>query len=346
MRRKATISAPPRIASVWIPTPLHRALHRSPRRQPGSCCGSRASRHFACYSRRCGGNTEDAAAVWGGLRAPFLRSHADPYCSRQGAGQWHWSAPAAEIAAALQQVATARARGDGRHRYRATHGVGAGASAGAGRQRRAGRVAASSFRFAIGRALGFNTVRSDQWSVVKAGTQLEFAGTGEGHGVGLCQLGADQMGIEGQGYREILAFYYPGTALGLTARGLDWRRIGGETVSLMTTQPGRDGAVLASAERQVKEIAGRYGWTPPVGSRSAYIRMSRLFAMRRASRDGWPRAPPAGESICSRRQSWVSAARSIPPSIMNCCTSSWKRRRRPQSRCGFAKAWWDIWSIR
>ena len=127
------------------------------------------------------------------------------------------------------------------------------------------RVSASSFRFAIGRALGFNTVRSDRWSVVRAGAQLKFVGTGEGHGVGMCQLGADQMGAEGHGYREILAFYYPGTALGLTARGLAWRRMGGETVALMTTQPDRDGAVLAAAERQVKEIAGQYGWTPPGG---------------------------------------------------------------------------------
>ena len=31
------------------------------------------------------------------------------------------------------------------------------------------RVSASSFRFAIGRALGFNTVRSDRWSVVRDG---------------------------------------------------------------------------------------------------------------------------------------------------------------------------------
>ena len=81
----------------------------------------------------------------------------------------------------------------------------------------------------------------------------------------MCQLGADQMGVEGHSYREILAFYYPGTALGLTARGLAWRRIGGENVALMTTQPDRDGAVLAAAERQVKEIAGQYGWTQPGG---------------------------------------------------------------------------------
>jgi stage II sporulation protein D len=110
---------------------------------------------FACYSRRCGGNTEDAAAVWGGLRAPFLRSHADPYCSRQGAGQWHWSAPASR---SRRRRGVARARRDGgiaiaqrtARGGRACWRLSATASF---------RVAASSFRFAIGRALGFNTVQ-------------------------------------------------------------------------------------------------------------------------------------------------------------------------------------------
>ena len=220
---------------------------------------------FACYSRSCGGTTEDARAVWPDLRAPFLRTHADPYCPRQGEAQWHWSAPAAEIAAALVKsqlrapaeitgIAMAQRSTSGRAQVLVLVGTGEQV-----------RVSASSFRFAIGRALGFNTVRSDQWSVAREGAQLSFVGTGEGHGVGLCQLGADQMGMEGHGYGEILAFYYPGAMLGLTARGLAWRQMGGETVALMTTQPERDGAVLAAAERQVKEIAGQYGWTAPSG---------------------------------------------------------------------------------
>ena len=220
---------------------------------------------FACYSRSCGGATEDARAVWPDLRAPFLRSHPDPYCPRQPAAEWHWSAPAAEIASALRQshlrapaeitaIAIAQRTASGRVQVLALVGTAAPV-----------RLSASSFRFAIGRALGFHTVRSDRWSVAREGAQLSFVGTGDGHGVGLCQLGADQMGVEGRGYREILAFYYPGTVLGLTARGLAWRRIGGETVALMTTQPDRDGAVLAAAERQVKGIASQYGWTPPGG---------------------------------------------------------------------------------
>ena len=218
---------------------------------------------FACYSRSCGGTTEDARALWSELRAPFLRSHPDPYCARQV--EWHWSATPAKIAAALKKsglrapaefagLAIAQRTGSGRAQVLTLAGTGGQV-----------RISASSFRFAVGRAFGFNTVRSDLWNVSREGSQLSFAGKGDGHGAGLCQLGADQMGVEGHGYRDILAFYYPGAAIGLTARGLAWRRMGGDTMALMTTQPERDGAVLASAERQVKDIADRYGWTPPGG---------------------------------------------------------------------------------
>jgi SpoIID/LytB domain protein len=38
-------------------------------------------------------------------------------------------------------------------------------------------------------------------------------GAGWGHGVGLCQIGAAVMGAKGYGYREILAHYFPGSAI-------------------------------------------------------------------------------------------------------------------------------------
>ncbi len=251
---------------------------------------------LACYSRSCGGTTEDARAVWPDLRAPFLRSHADPYCARQGAAAWHWSAPAAEVAAALgkshlrtpseiQSIAIAQRTGSGRAQVLAL----------AGADERV-RMSASSFRFAIGRALGFNTVRSDLWRVAREGTKLSFVGTGDGHGVGMCQLGADQMGVEGHGYREILAFYYPGAVLGLTARGLAWRRMGGETVALMTTQPERDGEVLVAAERLAKEIVDRYGWTAPTGVEIRVYPDVETF--RNATGEpGWVAARSSGRSI-------------------------------------------------
>lgn len=38
-------------------------------------------------------------------------------------------------------------------------------------------------------------------------------GAGWGHGVGLCQIGAAVMAVEGYDYRQILAHYYPGTVI-------------------------------------------------------------------------------------------------------------------------------------
>ena len=73
------------------------------------------------------------------------------------------------------------------------------------------RISAGAFRFAMGREVGWNTVRSDRYEVRASNGRLVFEGSGSGHGVGLCQRGADQMGLSGRRYREILAFYYPGT---------------------------------------------------------------------------------------------------------------------------------------
>jgi stage II sporulation protein D len=218
---------------------------------------------YACYSRNCGGMTEDSSAVWNGTHLPFLRAHPDPYCRRSAVPRWQWSIDAQQIAAVLRRarlqapeamtsIQIAQRTPSGRARVLLLTGAGEPV-----------RLAASSFRFAVGRALGWNTVRSDRWEVANSGGQVIFEGEGEGHGVGLCQRGAEQMGVEGHGYHEILAFYFPGTAAGVTARGLEWRRMGGESVTLMTTLPDRDRPVLASAERQVKEIGAQYGWAAP-----------------------------------------------------------------------------------
>ena len=218
---------------------------------------------FTCYSRNCGGTTEDAGAVWSDLAAPYLRGHADPYCTRNGVTSWDWKGDAREIAAALvkaglkapsdlQSIAISRRSPSGRASVLMLRGTQSSIP-----------VAASSFHFAIGRILGWNTIRSDRFDVGTAGALLTFRGTGEGHGVGLCQRGADQMGREGASYREILAFYYPGTSLGVSARGINWSRMSGETVTLESTQLERDRNVLAIAERTVQEIARNTGWPVP-----------------------------------------------------------------------------------
>lgn len=49
------------------------------------------------------------------------------------------------------------------------------------------------------------------WSI--KGDSVVFQVKGYGHGVGMCQYGADGMGRQGKSFKEILAFYYPGTRL-------------------------------------------------------------------------------------------------------------------------------------
>jgi len=60
---------------------------------------------------------------------------------------------------------------------------------------------------------GQEVLKSTVFTVKREGDGFRFTGRGWGHGVGLCQWGAIQMGKEGKSYRQILAHYYPGTTL-------------------------------------------------------------------------------------------------------------------------------------
>ena len=67
----------------------------------------------------------------------------------------------------------------------------------------------------IRRWLSPSCLKSSWFEIQKTlGSRLstfDLKGHGWGHGVGLCQIGAATMAIEGYSYRDILAHYYPGT---------------------------------------------------------------------------------------------------------------------------------------
>lgn len=61
--------------------------------------------------------------------------------------------------------------------------------------------------------LGYEKLPSLLFEVsVRAGVAV-FTGRGSGHGVGLCQWGARERARRGEGYRDILAHYYPGAEI-------------------------------------------------------------------------------------------------------------------------------------
>src|SRR5262249_48853229 len=70
------------------------------------------------------------------------------------------------------------------------------------------------FKLIVGRALGWNLLKSSRFTISRSGSAFVFRGSGFGHGLGLCQEGAHVMAQRGITYRQILAKYFPGTNLG------------------------------------------------------------------------------------------------------------------------------------
>ncbi len=198
-------------------------VERAVRETAGETLWYGARRALVFYTQNCGGESEDASQAWPGTRAPYLKAHADPYCTRHGEAQWHAEIAVADLERVAQSagwklpgridaVRVVRRTDEGRVLRLEFSGGGAGVP-----------VTASSLRFALNRALGWNQLRSDWYSVTLRGGVLDFDGRGHGHGVGLCQAGATQMAAEGHSAAEILGFYFPGTRVGVTAEGGVWQ---------------------------------------------------------------------------------------------------------------------------
>ncbi len=200
------------------------------------------------YHRSCGGEIEDASALEPDLHVPYLRRHHDVYCIRTP-DEWHAQIGKSDLARALGQpvttVTVAERSDSGRVQRLLVNNR---------------SVSATDFRFAIGRALGWDKLRSDLYQEEDLGDSIAFRGRGQGHGVGLCQAGAENMGEQGHSYREILTFYYPGTAVGINAQGLSWERLPGESLDVMTSSRADAALLLPAAERAFRFAVERTRW--------------------------------------------------------------------------------------
>jgi stage II sporulation protein D len=206
------------------------------------------------YHANCGGTTEDGHFVLGNNepRAPFLVQHSDQYCVRSGSTQWRSEVAKAQLQRALASdgivvpgnlhtVTVLHRTPSARVEF--LHVSGSSTIT----------VTALAFRSAVGRHIGWDRLKSNWYDISDAGNRVAFHGRGSGHGVGLCQVGAEVMGEEGHSYREILSFYYPGTRLGINAQGIPWQQLANEDVALLTTRPDRDRPLLGLSTGFVHE---------------------------------------------------------------------------------------------
>jgi stage II sporulation protein D len=164
------------------------------------------------FSASCGGATANLGKLWGGVTPPYLRGVADEYCEHEPHHVWTDVISQPRVLQALQtdqrtrverlvNLNVLRTDPSGRAELIAIEG-----------DRRV-TVKGWDFKIIVGRALGWNLLKSSRFEISRAGSNFIFRGSGFGHGLGLCQEGAHVMAARGAGYRQILAKYFPSTRI-------------------------------------------------------------------------------------------------------------------------------------
>jgi stage II sporulation protein D len=155
----------------------------------------------ALYHSTCGGETEDPEEVFG-KSYPYLKPVRSS-CEISPYWIWERRIPADEIEKALHIGAVSKMTISS---YTSTKRVKTVDIAHGGGMM---RLKATDLR----KLIGWSRLPSTNFQVTRDNGNFVFEGKGYGHGVGLCQWSALEMAREGKTYREILSFFYPGTAL-------------------------------------------------------------------------------------------------------------------------------------
>jgi len=162
----------------------------------------------AFYHSSCGGRTEASENVWG-ASLPYLKGVECQYClTSPTATIWEYKLAVNEIEERLRA---------GGHKLSGLYEIKPGAVNSRGRLKQVvllaskGSVAISGDQFR--KAVGYGVIKSTRFTVKSSKGEVSFSGSGNGHGVGLCQWGAKQRALDGFGCGEILSYYYPGTML-------------------------------------------------------------------------------------------------------------------------------------
>ncbi len=206
------------------------------------------------YTEHCGGHTENAGVVWPGAARPYLRGIQDDFCLSAGRQNWTAVYPITALAGAL--------------------GLPSIDAIDIGRRTATGRVAslmlngrpydAERFYLLGGRALGWDKLRSKLFSCQVRGHEIVFSGWGRGHGVGLCQTGAEQRGLAGHGFRQILATYFPGTRIGVSAQDIHWVSSKTDRADILATAATPAASLSAAADRALVRAGRLTGMTVSV----------------------------------------------------------------------------------
>jgi stage II sporulation protein D len=166
------------------------------------------------FSASCGGMTSNVKTLWGTPAPKYLSGVRDDYCHAGANSHWTDVIPSDRLAAALRsdprtdvgetirELIVSQRDQTGRAQLVSI----------TGRQKRV--ISGWEFKLIVGRALGWNVLKSSRFTVSRSGSAFVFKGTGFGHGLGLCQEGAHEMAQRGYNFRQILAKYFSSASVG------------------------------------------------------------------------------------------------------------------------------------
>jgi stage II sporulation protein D len=167
----------------------------------------------AYFGASCGGETANIRDLWGVTPAFYLRGVRDEYCDAGAHAKWTDTISRADLLRAVQtdsrtdvgnrldQILISKRDETGRAEFITLEGE----------HRKT--VRGWDFKIIVGRALGWNVLKSSRFEIARSGANFIFRGSGFGHGLGLCQEGAHVMAARGASYQKILEKYFPGTSL-------------------------------------------------------------------------------------------------------------------------------------
>jgi SpoIID/LytB domain protein len=202
----------------------------------------------AYFHAACGGATTSIEALWGVPAPSYLRGVRDDYCVAIPGRKWTDEIPATRLMKALssdprsdvggriEDLVVTKRDASGRAELITVEGE------------RRRHLRGWEFKMIVGRALGWNVLKSSRFEVRRSGSSFVFRGSGFGHGLGLCQQGAHVMARRGVGYRQILEHYFPGAAVGVEPgkRGVGATRLTGESEAEYVLRP----AAFSSPSRE------------------------------------------------------------------------------------------------
>jgi stage II sporulation protein D len=163
------------------------------------------------YSASCGGMTANLKSIWNKEAPDYLRGVRDRYCNSGSHYRWTdviasakllkalRSDPRTDVGETIRAVAVSKHDRTGRAEVLTLIGD----------RRRA--ISGWEFKLIVGRALGWQLLKSSRFTVAQSGSGFVFRGGGFGHGLGLCQEGSHVMAQRGQSFQQILSHYFPGT---------------------------------------------------------------------------------------------------------------------------------------